>query len=126
MYVNTDEINAAFYKTVKQEVEKWSEDGRDDIDGFTSVSRIEGMIALVEELKRDGGEKMNELVFDCHEAAIYAAMILLMYGHYVVMLSREEQLWIVNYKYSDTCNRNDVVFMSREDFEEKYCEVSDG
>ena len=50
MYVNTDEINAAFYKTVKQEVEKWSEDGRDDIDGFTSVSRIEGMIALVEQL----------------------------------------------------------------------------
>ena len=34
---------------------------------------------------------MNELVFDCHEAAIYAAMILLMYGHYVVMLSREER-----------------------------------
>jgi hypothetical protein len=51
-------------------------------------------------------------------------MILLMYGHYVVMLSREEQLWIVNYLYSDTCNRNDVVFMSREDFEEEYCEVA--
>ena len=63
---------------------------------------------------------MNELVFDCYEAAIYAAMIMLQYGHYVVMLSREEQLWIVNYQYSDTCNRNDVVFMNREDFEEKY------
>ena len=62
---------------------------------------------------------MNELVFDCYEAAIYVAMILLKYGHYVVMLSREEQLWIVNYQYSDTCNRNDVVFMSREDFEEE-------
>ena len=67
---------------------------------------------------------MNELVFDCYEAAIYVAMILLKYGHYVVMLSREEQLWIVNYQYSDTCNRNDVVFMSREDFEEEYCEVA--
>ena len=66
---------------------------------------------------------MNELVFNCYEAAIYAAMILLQYGHYVVMLSREEQLWIVNYQYSETCNRNDVVFMSREDFEEKFVEV---
>ena len=53
-------------------------------------------------------------------------MILLKYGHYVVMLSREEELWIVNYQYSDTCNRNDVVFMSREDFEEKYCEIVEG
>ena len=67
---------------------------------------------------------MNELVFDCYEAAIYAAMILLKHGHYVVMLSREEQLWIVNYEYSDQCDRNDVVFMSREDFEEDYCEVA--
>lgn len=55
MYVNKDDINVAFYKAVKQEVEKWSEDGRDDIDGFTSVSRIEGMIALVEQLT--GGEE---------------------------------------------------------------------
>ena len=67
---------------------------------------------------------MNELVFDCYEAAIYAAMILLKYGHYVVMLSREEQLWIVNYQYSERCNRNDVVFMSWEDFDGKYCEVT--
>lgn len=50
MYVNTDEINAAFYKTVKQEVEKWSDEGSDGIEGFVSVSRIEGMIALVEQL----------------------------------------------------------------------------
>lgn len=68
---------------------------------------------------------MNELVFDCYEAAIYAAMILLKYGHYVVMVSREEELWIVNYLYSDLCNRNDAVFMGREDFEEKYVEVAD-
>lgn len=67
---------------------------------------------------------MNELVFDSYEAAIYVAMILLKYSHYVVMLSREEQLWIVNYQYSERCNRNDVVFMSWEDFDEKYCEVT--
>lgn len=53
MYVGTDEIKAAFYKTVKEEVGKWSDNGRDDIDGFTSVSRIEGMIALVEELTKE-------------------------------------------------------------------------
>ena len=55
MYVNKDDINVAFYKAVKKEVEKWSMEGRDDIDGFTSVSRIEGMIALVEQLT--GGEE---------------------------------------------------------------------
>lgn len=69
---------------------------------------------------------MNELAFDTAEAAFETVRQMLTEGHYVVMLSREEQLWIVNYEYSDRCDRNDVVFMSREDFEEKYCEVSDG
>ena len=55
MYVGADEIKAAFYKTVKKEVDKWSDNERDDIDGFVSVSRIEGMIALVEQLT--GGEE---------------------------------------------------------------------
>lgn len=55
MYVNSDEIKAAFYKTVKKEVDKWSSEGSDDIEGFVSVSRIEGMIALVEQLT--GGEE---------------------------------------------------------------------
>ena len=41
------------------------------------------------------------------------------------MLSREEQFWIVNYIYSARCNRNDVVFMERYEFDEKYCEVED-
>lgn len=66
----------------------------------------------------------GELVFETPEAAFETVRQMLTSGHYVVMLSREEQLWIVNYQYSDTCNRNDVVFMSREDFEEDYCEVS--
>lgn len=64
---------------------------------------------------------MNEIVFETPEAAFVAVKAMLEDGHYVVMLSREEQLWIVNYQYSDTCSRNDVVFMSREDFEEDYC-----
>lgn len=66
----------------------------------------------------------GELVFETPEAAFETVRQMLTSGHYVVMLSREEQLWIVNYQYSDTCNRNDVVFMSREDFEEDYCEVA--
>lgn len=53
MYVGKEEIREAFYKAVKKEVEKWSDDGCDDLDGLTSVSRIEGMIALVEELMKE-------------------------------------------------------------------------
>lgn len=68
---------------------------------------------------------MNELVFETPEAAFSAVKAMLEDGHYVVMMSREEQLWIVNYLYSDLCDRNDVVFMSREDFEERYCEVAE-
>ena len=66
----------------------------------------------------------GELVFTTPEAAFETVRQMLTNGHYVVMVSREEELWIVNYLYSDLCSRNDVVFMSREDFEEKYCEVS--
>lgn len=69
---------------------------------------------------------MNELAFETREAAFETVRQLLSEANYVVMLSREEQFWILNYIYSDRCDRNDVVFMSREDFEEKYCEVADG
>lgn len=67
----------------------------------------------------------GELVFTTPEAAFETVRQMLTSGHYVVMLSREEKFWIVNYLYSDLCNRNDVVFMSREDFDEKYQEVAD-
>lgn len=67
----------------------------------------------------------NELAFETAEAAFETVRQMLTNGHYVVMLSREEQLWIVNYEYSDLNDRNDMVFMSREDFEEKYVEVEE-
>lgn len=67
----------------------------------------------------------GELVFTTPETAFETVRQLLTEGNYVVMLSREEQFWIVNYLYSDLCNRNDVVFMSREDFEYEYFEVED-
>lgn len=67
----------------------------------------------------------GELAFETPEAAFETVRQMLTNGHYVVMLSREEELWIVNYEYSGLNDRNDMVFMSREDFEEKYQEVAD-
>lgn len=67
----------------------------------------------------------GELVLTTPEAAFETVRQILTEGHYVVMLSREEQFWIVNYIYSARCNRNDVVFMERYEFDEKYCEVKD-
>ena len=66
----------------------------------------------------------GELALTTPEAAFEKVRQLLTEGNYVVMLSREEQFWIMNYIYSDRCDRNDAVFMSRDDFYEKYCEVS--
>ena len=59
----------------------------------------------------------NELVFFTPDAAFETVKQLLTHGSYVVMISMEEDLWIVNYEYSKFCNRNDVVFMSREQYE---------
>ena len=67
----------------------------------------------------------NELVFETSFAAYETVRQMLTKGHYVVMISREENLWIVNYEYSDLCNRNDMVFMRRDEFEEKYLSVED-
>lgn len=65
----------------------------------------------------------NEIAFETPEAAFETVRQMLTDGHYVVMLSREEQLWIVNYEYSDLCNRNDMVFMSYDEFYDKYTEI---
>ena len=65
----------------------------------------------------------NELAFETPEAAFETVRQLLTQGHYVVMLSREEQLWIVNYEYSDLNDRNDMVFMRRDEFDENYLAI---
>lgn len=67
----------------------------------------------------------NELAFETAEAAFETVRQMLTDGHYVVMLSREEELWIVNYEYSDLNDRNDMVFMRRDEFDEKYLSVED-
>ena len=59
---------------------------------------------------------------DYHDATTIAE--ILMNNDYVVMMSREENLYILNVLWSASCNRNDVVFMDRGEFEEKYMEVT--
>ena len=46
---------------------------------------------------------------------------------YVVMLSREEDLYMINYIWSQEnyADRNNVVFMNREEFEYRYYERVD-
>ncbi len=65
---------------------------------------------------------MNELVFESATACFKVAEIMLTEGHYVVMISREENLWVLNYLYSHLNDRNDVVFMSQEEFYEQQLE----
>ena len=61
----------------------------------------------------------NEIACHSYEDAQQVAGILLKNG-YVVMVSREEQLYIVNYIWSSNCaDRNDVCFLSREEIEDE-------
>ena len=50
---------------------------------------------------------------------------LLVDQDYVVMLSREENLYIIHYLYSKYSDRNDVVFIEREEFDMKYYQMED-
>lgn len=59
----------------------------------------------------------NEIAFDNHENGMKVAKILLEEG-YIVMLSYEEQLLIVNWEWGS--DRNHVVFMPLDKFEENY------
>ena len=65
----------------------------------------------------------NELAFKDRNAAFRVADMLID-EDYVVMISKEEDLIIVNYEWSEhNSDRNDVVFMRRDEFEEQYFEV---
>ena len=68
----------------------------------------------------------NELVFKNHENGFKVAQILLDEGN-VVMLSYEEELLVLNWEWCESryANRNDVVFMPKWEFEEKYCAIVD-
>lgn len=67
----------------------------------------------------------HELVFKNHENGFKVAKMLLDEGN-VVMLSYEEEFLILNWEWSERdADRNDVVFMSKWELEEKYCEIVD-
>ena len=71
------------------------------------------------------GGSSGELTCKSFTKATTFADLLLEEG-YVVMISREEDLYIINYIWSEMdANRNDVVFMDRCDFDMDFCEVED-
>lgn len=59
----------------------------------------------------------KEIAVKCYDDAVAIAETL-MENKYVVMLSKEENLYIINYIYSEYCDRNDVVFINREEMED--------
>lgn len=66
----------------------------------------------------------NEIAVHDKEVAL-KIIDLLVDQAYVVMLSREENLYIINYLYSQYSDRNDVVFMDREEFDTNYYQITD-
>lgn len=67
----------------------------------------------------------NEIAFENHENGMKVAKALLD-EDYVVLLSYEEQLLIVNYEWSECgADRNDVVFMRRDEYDEEITKTCD-
>lgn len=61
----------------------------------------------------------HEIVFKNYNKGLEVAKALLD-EDYVVMLSYEEQFLVLNYEWSENgANRNDVVFMRRDEYEEE-------
>lgn len=62
----------------------------------------------------------NEIALHSFEDAVAVSKVLLDNG-YVTMISKEEQLYIVNYIWSaEDANRNDVTFMDKVELEEMF------
>ena len=62
---------------------------------------------------------MNERIVFMGTADFSKAVLeMLLNEHYVVMLSKEENLTILNFEYSHNSDRNDVVFQNKEEYEE--------
>ena len=61
----------------------------------------------------------NEIAFKNHKNGLVVAKALLD-EDYVVMLSYENQLLVLNYEWSESgADRDDVVFMRRDEYEEE-------
>lgn len=67
----------------------------------------------------------DEIVFDSFDNCMAVVKAILDERSYVVMLSREETFFVLNFLYSDGSDRNDVVFMEKEDLWDKYVEKVD-
>ena len=67
----------------------------------------------------------TEMVFK-DRGNVEAVVSALLQEDYVVMLSREDEFIVINFLYADDSDRNEVVFMSRETFEDNFYEVEDG
>lgn len=66
----------------------------------------------------------NEIALHDKETALKIANILVD-NEYIVMISREEDLYIVNYLYAQYSDRNYVIFMDRDEFDTDYCKITD-
>ena len=66
----------------------------------------------------------NEIALHDKETALKIANILVD-EDYVVMISREEDLYIINYLYAQYSDRNDVVFKARDEFDTDYYKITD-
>ena len=64
----------------------------------------------------------NGIAVSDKEAAMKIANILVD-EEYCVMLSREEDLYIIDFEYSEYSDRNNVIFMDRGTFEQKFKEI---
>ena len=66
----------------------------------------------------------NELAFKDHTVGFKVAKALLD-EEYVVMLSYEEELLVINYEFAPNSDRNYVVFMARDEYEEEADKIYD-
>lgn len=57
---------------------------------------------------------VQELSFSDKERAFEVAKLLLE-ENYVVMVSKEEESVIINFQYSYNSDRNDIIFLSKEE-----------
>lgn len=60
----------------------------------------------------------NEMALHSIQDALMISEILLN-NNYVCMISKEENLFIVNYEWNELCDRNGVVFKDRWELEEE-------
>ena len=67
----------------------------------------------------------NELAFTDYDRGFDVARALLDEG-YIVMLSYEEEFLILNYEFSEhNANRDDIIFMRHDEYEEDLDELSE-